>query len=88
MWGPPMGGLGLGALQLLTGSYDKTVAVWDVATGNMGYKFEAHSAQVRYHSLLRLLEPCFVPIRSWMLIGSLEAMMGMQYLHLVQRTKP
>lgn len=34
------------AQQLLTGSYDKTVAVWDVATGNMGYKFEAHSAQV------------------------------------------
>ena len=35
------------AKQLLTGSYDRTVAVWDVASGSMGHKFEAHSAQVR-----------------------------------------
>ncbi|EGB04045.1 hypothetical protein AURANDRAFT_59550 [Aureococcus anophagefferens] len=32
--------------RLLTGSYDKCVSVWDVATGKLQHKFEAHSAQV------------------------------------------
>lgn len=32
--------------RLLTGSYDKCVSVWDVTTGKLQHKFEAHSAQV------------------------------------------
>jgi len=32
--------------RLLTGSYDKCVSVWDVNTGTLQHKFEAHSAQV------------------------------------------
>lgn len=32
--------------RLLTGSYDKCVSVWDVNTGGLQHKFEAHSAQV------------------------------------------
>mmetsp|Transcript_19688 Transcript_19688/g.64819 ORF Transcript_19688/g.64819 Transcript_19688/m.64819 type:complete len:497 (-) Transcript_19688:590-2080(-) len=32
--------------RLLTGSYDKCVSVWDVQTGVLRHKFEAHSAQV------------------------------------------
>lgn len=32
--------------RLLTGSYDKCVSVWDVNTGKLQHKFEAHSAQV------------------------------------------
>lgn len=32
--------------RIVTGSYDKSVSVWDVATGSLHSKFEAHSAQV------------------------------------------
>mmetsp|Transcript_17100 Transcript_17100/g.53414 ORF Transcript_17100/g.53414 Transcript_17100/m.53414 type:complete len:772 (-) Transcript_17100:543-2858(-) len=32
--------------RILTGSYDKCVSVWDVASGQLRTRFEAHSAQV------------------------------------------